>query len=254
MIGNKPSPYKAFYTPPALQAGMVDRISSGSQVLDSLLAGGLEKDCITTIYGPAGAGKTTMCIMAAIQTAKEGKKVVYLDTEGGFSIERFRQLSSDDTNILNNMIFLRPATFPEQSDAFTKLRDLAKAPVGLIIIDTIAFLYRLELGASEDVTNTNRELGRQIALLTEITRKKDIPVLITNQGYSFFDERDKTHMVGGDVMRYGSKAIIELQIAPDRKRRMVLKKHRSIPELTEVVFEIKNFGFVEVKDKKFKLF
>ncbi len=233
---------------------MVDRISSGTSIIDSMLRGGYEKDCITTIFGPAGAGKTTLCILAAIETAKQGKKVIYVDTEGGFSLERFAQLSSDDTGILNKLIFLRPSSFSDQQKDFEKLRDLTKSQVGLIIIDTIAMLYRLQLGSTQDVSTTNRELGRQMAFLTEISRKKEIPVLITNQMYSFFDDREKTHMVGGDVMQYGSKCIIELQIAPNRNRRVILRKHRSIPELLEVMFEIKNFGLVEIKPNKFKLF
>ncbi|MBI4448954.1 DNA repair and recombination protein RadB [Candidatus Woesearchaeota archaeon] len=230
------------------------RISSGSKVFDTLLKGGYETDAITTIFGPAGAGKTTTCILAAVQASKDGKKVIYVDTEGGFSLERFNQVASDTNGILNNIIFLRPATFEEQQRDFEKLRDLIRPPVGLVIIDTIAMLYRLEMGARIDPAEVNRDLAKQIAFLTEIARKKEIPVLITNQGYSFFDDRDKTHMVGGDVMRYGSKCIIELQIAPDRKRRAILRKHRSIAEGTESLFEIKAFGFVDVKDSKFRLF
>ena len=37
------------------------KIPTGSKILDVMLDGGYEKDTITTIYGPAGAGKTVLC-------------------------------------------------------------------------------------------------------------------------------------------------------------------------------------------------
>jgi DNA repair protein RadB len=71
-----------------------NKLATGSKVLDEMLKGGYEKDIITTIYGPAGAGKTVLCILCAINVARSGKKVVYVDSEGGFSLERLKQIAS----------------------------------------------------------------------------------------------------------------------------------------------------------------
>lgn len=234
---------------------MTARLSSGSVVFDQLLNGGLEHDVITTVYGPAGSGKTTLCLLASISAVKAGKKVLFVDSEGGFSIDRLRQLTKNDAEVLDKIIFLRPTTFAEQKKAFERLRDLMKSDdVGFVVVDTIAMLYRLEMGQAEKVYEVNKDLGRQIGYLTEIARKKSIPVLIANQVYSNFDERDKVNLVGGDILKYGSKCLIELQIAPDRKRRAVIKKHRSIPENAEAMFEIVPEGFSEVKKRGFGLF
>ncbi len=68
------------------------RISTGSFDLNKWLEGGYEKDIITMIAGPAGSGKTNFCILSACSQAKKGNKVIFIDTEGGFSIERVKQI------------------------------------------------------------------------------------------------------------------------------------------------------------------
>ena len=98
------------------------KISAGSYDLNKFLFGGYEKDIITTIYGPAGSGKTNFCLMISVSQAKKGNKVIFIDTEGGFSIERIRQLAGENyESILENIILLRPTSFAEQKEAFTTI-------------------------------------------------------------------------------------------------------------------------------------
>jgi len=235
---------------------MPEKVSSGIPVINVLLDGGFEKEVITTIYGPAGSGKTNICLFCTIEVIKNGKKVIFIDTEGGFSVKRLEQISKNYKDILKNMIFLRPTKFSEQKKGFSKLKSLAETKkVGLIIVDSIAMLYRLELGTTKEVYEINRELGKQIASLLEIARKMKIPILVTNQVYANFDERNKVNMVGGDILKYGSKCLIELQLTPDNKRRAILQKHRSLPEKKEVTFEITQTALLSAHAKRsFKLF
>ena len=232
---------------------VMENISSGNEILDDL-TGGLESDVITTLYGPSGSGKTNFCMLATVKHAKQGK-VLYIDTEGGFSIERLKQITNEDSKVLNNLIIFKPTNFEEQCNAMQKLKNLIDNKVKLIIFDTISMLYRLELGTKEEVYEVNRALGLQIAQLAEIARKKNIPVLITNQVYSDFEDKEKVNMVGGDLLKYGSKCLIELQRLPDGKRKAILKKHRSLPEGKSQVFEIVQEGVKKSKEgKSFKLF
>lgn len=231
------------------------KIPTGSKILDSMLKGGYESDIITTIYGPAGSGKTVLCLLCAINIARKDKKVIYVDTESGFSPERLKQIALDYKKILDNMIFLKPVSFEEQKKVFEKLKEIANDKIGLIVIDTIAMLYRLELGKNEDVYDVNKELGRQISYLTEIARRKNIPVLITNHVYSDFEEKNKVNIVGGDILKYGSKCLIELQITPSNNRRAILRKHRSLSEENEITFKIVEGGIIGTKESRgFKLF
>ena len=235
------------------------KIPTGSKVLDKMLDGGYEKDVITTIYGPAGSGKTNLCILCAIKTARLGKKIIYIDTENSFSIERFKQIcDSIKINYLktiNNMVFFKPISFLEQKKTFEKLKDTLKGKVGLVIVDSIAMLYRLEIGKDNDIYEINRELGRQIGYLTEIARKKEIPVLVTNQVYSDFEDKEKVNLVGGDLLKYGSKCLLELQITPSGNRLAIIKKHRSIPAEKSITFKIVQGGIIGTKEGKgFRLF
>ena len=91
------------------------RISAGSYDLNKWLYGGYETDIITTIYGPAGSGKTNFCLLAGVSQAKKGNKVIYVDTEGGFSVERIKQIAGEDyEKVLSNILLLKPMNFEEQ--------------------------------------------------------------------------------------------------------------------------------------------
>ena len=237
----------------------MDKLPTGSKILDKMLDGGYEKDIITTVYGPSGSGKTNLCILCAINKSRLGKKIIYVDTENNFSVERFKQIC-DAINInhlktINNMIFFKPTSFEEQKKTFKKLKEVINKKIGLIIVDTIGMLYRLELGSNDDVYEVNSELGKQLAYLKQIASKKNIPVLITNQVYADFEDKDKVNMVGGDLLRYASKCLIELQITPSRNRLAIIKKHRSIEEEKAITFKIVEGGIIGTKEGKgFKLF
>ena len=223
------------------------KITTGSILLDGFLEGGYEKDIINTIYGSAASGKTLLCLMALISVAKTGKKVVYIDTEG-VSVERLKQLGAD-SKVLENVMFLRPTTFTEQKEAFEKLKNVINGDIGLVVVDTISMLYRLEMGKVIGVYNVNKELGTQMGYLNEIARKKNIPVIITNQVYADFENRNRVNIVGGDLLKYGSKCMIELQNYNSGVRKAILRKHRSIKE-KYIAYKIVNSGIEEIQKEK----
>ncbi len=237
-----------------------DKVSAGSFDLNKFLFGGYETDIITTIYGPGASGKSNLCMLVAVSQAKKGNKVIYMDTEGGFSIDRVKQFlqgnNEDTEKVLGNIILLKPTTFEEQELDFGKLlKNVKNDTISLIVIDSIAMLYRLELGDAiqsredENIRSVNRRLANMLKQLNEIARKQNLPVIITNQVYSEFQkdrneqnyqEEKRVSMVGGDLLKYWSKCLIELQ-NNHSKRRLILRKHRSMPE-KYLDFEITNLG------------
>ncbi len=233
-----------------------NKISTGSYDFNKWLFGGYEKGIITMIAGPPGSGKTNFCILASCSQAKKGNKIIFVDTEGGFSVDRLKQIVGEDyESVLKNIFLLEPTNFEEQKKDFDKLlRKLRKEQVGLIVIDGMAMLYRLELGEAnkskddERVREVNREVAKQMRALAEISRKQKIPILITNQVYEgFVSEEDwrkgikgEVNIVGGDLFQYWSKCIIELKNEGGKKRAILLK-HRSLPR-KEMSFVIKEKG------------
>lgn len=234
----------------------VEKISAGSFDLNKWLYGGYEKGIITMIAGPPASGKTNFVLLASCSQAKKGNKVIFIDTEGGFSSERVKQIVGEEyKEILKNILLLNPTSFNEQKKIFIKLLDkIKKENVGLIVVDGMAMLYRLKLGNTvklkdeNHVKEINREVARQMRVLAEISRKQNIPILITNQVYhGFLSEEEwkkgikpEANIVGGDLFKYWSKAIIELK-NENGKKKAILLKHRSMPK-KEMSFEIRDKG------------
>ncbi len=232
-----------------------NRISTGSYDLNKWLYGGYEKGIITMIAGSPGSGKTNMVILTCCSQAKKGNKVIFVDTEGGFSSDRVKQIVGENyEEILKNILLATPSNFEEQKKFFAALNEqLKKEQVSLIAVDGMAMHYRLELGdarknGDEEVRKINREVAKQMRVLSDIARKGNIPVIITNQVYSGFQSEEELkkgiekeiNIVGGDLFQYWSKCIIELKNERG-KRKAFLLKHRSLPQ-KEIGFEIKNDG------------
>lgn len=219
------------------------KISAGSYDLNRWLYGGYETDVVSVIYGPSGSGKTNFCLLAAVSQAKKGNKVVYMDTEGGFSVERIKQLAPEDYDtVLGNIMILKPTNFSEQKRDFEKLLDCIKDHVSLIIVDGLTMLYRLDFADARnkdinEIQKVNSELAKQMRSLAEIARKQEIPVIVTSQVYHWENEE---RIVGGDILKYWAKCHIELT-NNGGKRTANLRKHRSLPE-KPLDFEIVNSG------------
>ncbi|MCD6222524.1 MAG: DNA repair and recombination protein RadB [Thermoplasmata archaeon] len=203
--------------------------------LDELLEGGLEKGIVTEIYGEGGTGKTNICIQAAKACIEEGKKVVYIDTEG-ISKERLLQVFKDK-KMLEKILFFFPFSLKEQEEMVEKA---TKLDAGLIIVDSINLFYRLEM---EDESLATRSLTKQLVTLQITARKKKIPVLITSQVYSVGNE---VKPFAGRSMDHIAKTIIMVERNGRENGRearfATIVKHRSIPEGKKIKFYITQDG------------
>lgn len=217
---------------------------------DDLIGGSIQKDTITTIFGPPGCGKSTVCFLYIIECLKEGKKVIYVDTEGGFCPERIQQIDSQVD--LKDIIVFSPKTFEEQQKTIKNLNKEIKnsKSIGLVIVDSLVMLYRLKVGGAPH--KVNAELGEQLRLLTEVSRNFHIPILVTNQMYVNFDTKQNT-MVGGTLLEYWSKTIVEIEKKQEIKK-FILRKHKCKKSGDECVFSIVQNGISQSKNRSFSFF
>ena len=223
------------------------KIPSNSS-LDVLLGGGFEKGTITQIFGPPTSGKSNITLTLAVNVAKNNRKVIYMDTEGGISIDRIRQIAGTDfSNVANNIIVFEPTSFQEQNDMLRSIDVWLRKnhdDIDLIVVDSAVALYRVDDMKS---SRLNKELGKQMGLLSKIARQYDISVIVTNQIYSAIDEDGNSDVkaVGGTILQYWSKVIIQLERSDEINQRIAtLKRHRSIPEGKQAVFSISSRGIV----------
>jgi DNA repair protein RadB len=224
----------------------VERVSTGAEHLDRFLNGGLEKGIVNNVYGESGSGKTNLCVQVAAEVAENGGKVAYVDTEAGFSPERFLQMSNEEA--LENILIRSPTTFEEQEQAIESLEEtVEEEDVELVVVDSAVSLYRLKVNG-DNASEINNQLSGQLSKLTKIAREHNIPVLITNQVYTSFDEGNM-EIVGKDVPKYWSKCLLKLSEKGKNKRQMEIAKHRSLPEGKKIQFNITDNGLEEPDEK-----
>ncbi len=212
------------------------------------LIGGVERGAVTNFYGPPGVGKTNLCILAALECIRNGGRVVYIDTEGGLSPERVMQIGSDETH-LDKIMLIEPKTFEEQAVA---IKNLEGSDFDMLVLDSAVALYRLKCADAEKETlETNKELSVQLSILSNIARKKNIPVIITAHTFKNWDTGEN-QIIGGDAIKYWSKSIIFVEhTGRMSERKATIMKHRSIPEGKFVKFELVQNG---IKPSGFRIF
>jgi DNA repair protein RadB len=226
------------------------------------LVGMLEPKAITNFYGEPGVGKTNICILAALSCIENGGNVTYIDSEGGFSPERLKQLCpSKWPAVLKRINLLEPKTFREQAEVIKSIQAAKGKGTDLIILDSAVSLYRLEYSEQSDskdrtdpkkeILRANRELSKQVSVLSAIAREMEIPVLLTAHMFRNWDT-GRNEIIGGDMIKYWSKAIISLEkTGKTSERRATIVKHRSLAEGGSVKFMIVQNG---IKPAGFRIF
>ncbi|HZY70314.1 MAG TPA: DNA repair and recombination protein RadB [Thermoplasmata archaeon] len=207
-----------------------DRVPTGVAALDRILGGGLEVDAVTQFYGEGGSGKTVACVEAARGVALAGRWVAYVDTEG-LSIERLRTTSGDRADeVLEKLLVATPKSMDEQRRAVRVACGLArdpKRPLGLIVLDSATFYYRLTLG-DETEDAGRRALAEQLGFLVATALHEFLPVVVTNQVWR--NVRDGTlEPLGGSFLNHAAKSIVRFDRLSGDRRRVALVKHRSLP-------------------------
>ena len=219
----------------------MSHVAIGSAGLDELLEGGLEGGSITLLFGEAGTGKTNICLQVARNVASQGKKVIYVDTEG-VSLERLKQIAGEEyEEVMKNVLFFEPHNFDDQEKLVDKAVKLAESSleVGVIILDSATIHYRLT--RNDEERGTRKSLSTQLAKLLGVARNKGMPILLTSQVYTDI-EKGTFEPLGGHVLLHNAKAIVRLDKVGASTRRAVIIKHRHLEEGKRADFKLTRVG------------
>jgi len=203
-------------------------VPTGCGSLDKLLEGGLPADGVSLVYGEAETGKSSLAVQCAVNCARMGYKSLFIDSDGTFSPKRLSQIAYYDCEKISPLIILmKPTTFQEQVMAIDHLDEYVSKKFGLMVVDTITSLYRVELGTPKETFALNRELNRQVAFLAQIAKTYKVAALIISQVRSvFLEDMVSMEPVATRVLKFWSDVVLNLkQTGQTGVIKVLLEKH-----------------------------
>ena len=155
-------------------------ISTGLKKIDNFLSGGIPNGVIVDIFGGNGTGKTQLLLQLSINSIKNGGKVLFLDTTGGFRPERVLEIqkkSDSNINFLNNIIVSRVTNTSEQINS---IKNFEEQIFSLIVIDNITDLFSYEYKNNQSIFKKNSLFMKYMHELSSYAVSHKIPIVITN--------------------------------------------------------------------------
>ena len=168
------------------------KCTTGSDVLNSILGGGVETRAITEFIGEFGTGKTQICYTLSV-TAQHpvveggfGGRVAVIDTEGTFLPERITQIAEsrgcDPKKTLENILIARAFNSDHQIILIDNLpRICQENNVKLVIVDSMIGHFRGEYIGRENLAERQQKLGRCLHGLMRLAEAFNLAVVVTNQ-------------------------------------------------------------------------
>ena len=155
-------------------------ISTGLKKIDNFLSGGIPDGVIVDIFGGNGTGKTQLLLQLSINSIKNGGKVLFLDTTGGFRPERILEIqknSNSNVDLLNNIIVSRITNTSEQINS---IKNFTENNFSLIVIDNITDLFSYEYKNNQSIFKKNSLFMKYMRELSLYAVTHKVPIVITN--------------------------------------------------------------------------
>lgn len=226
-----------------------DVVPSRCDPLDALLGGGFTVGEITVVYGEAETGKTTLVIQTAIEAARRGSKVLYIDTDHSFTHQRFSQLAGEGADAVSEQILLFfPDTFSAQTSLVESIENYLTPSTRLLVADTITSLYRVGLGSAEQTFSLNRELNRQLAYLSTVAVRHKLVILLTSQVHARLDfPFGRIEPVARRTIAHWPRTIIRLRNTSEHSRKeMIVERTRGLQTTLRCSAKLTERGFESV--------
>lgn len=178
----------------------VDRISTGSLLVDNIFGGGIPRGQITELYGAEGSGKTTLCYSVIGQCQADGGTAVFIDAEHSFDPWHAAKFGVD----MDSLVYISP---PDGDTALETVRAFSDAKAAaLIVVDSVAALVpkaelRGEIGDAQ-VAMLPRLMSQALRILPGTLHASNTALIFTNQ------LREKVGvMFGNPEMTPGGRAL-----------------------------------------------
>jgi RecA/RadA recombinase len=228
-------------------------IQTGCKCIDTSIGGGISPETVTLIYGEPETGKTTLAMQCAFNCAIQNLKVLFIDCDNSFYAKRLYQISKDRFDeVAERIILVKPKNFREQTALIDQINEYVTTNVGLIIVDTFTSLYGAKVSEASVKSKTfgvNRELNRQLAILAQTTKIKKIPLIITSQVRSVFnDQSTSIRPVATRVLKFWADTIITLKPTNNPQTiKAVVEKAREIEEEVTCYIQIVEAGIQDTQ-------
>jgi len=143
------------------------RRSSGVGEFDRVLGGGIVPGAAILLSGEPGVGKSTLLIEVAAQSARSGRRVLYVSAEESLGQVRLR---AERTGALHDELYLAAET-----DLATVLGHVDEVRPDLLIVDSVQTVASAQTDGMAGHPSQVREVA---STLIRIAKERDLPVVI----------------------------------------------------------------------------
>jgi len=134
---------------------------------DRVLGGGLVPGAVVLLSGEPGVGKSTLLLEVAANTAKSGKRVLYVTGEESVGQVRLR---AERTGALTDNLYLAAET-----DLSTVLGQIDAVAPELLVVDSVQTIAASEIDGAAGMPSQIREVA---ANLIRVAKERALPVIL----------------------------------------------------------------------------
>ncbi len=134
---------------------------------DRVLGGGLVPGAVVLLSGEPGVGKSTLLLEVAANTAKSGKKVLYVSGEESVGQIRLR---AERTGAMSDNLFIASET-----DLSTVLGQIDAIAPELLVVDSVQTIAAAEIDGAAGMPSQIREVA---ANLIRVAKERALPVIL----------------------------------------------------------------------------
>ena len=134
---------------------------------DRVLGGGLVPGAVILLSGEPGVGKSTLLLEVAANTAKSGKRVLYVSGEESVGQIRLR---AERTGAMSDNLFIASET-----DLSTVLGQIDAVKPELLVVDSVQTIAAAEIDGAAGMPSQIREVA---ANLIRVAKERALPIIL----------------------------------------------------------------------------